>query len=177
MNYYPLDFFGLKRDLPIINLAPKIKIASLSLLGDVELTHLAAEKLADKLKKFDFDYLVGPEVKVVPLLFALSQILGKTRFVVCRKSIKGYMISPKVIDIPPEKNNRLVLDGPDHLLIKDKKIAIIDDVVSSGTTITNLEKLLSRTGAKIVVTASVFKQGNRYSGPLVYLQDLPVFTT
>jgi adenine phosphoribosyltransferase len=177
MKYYPLDFFGLKRNLAIIKLTPKIQIASISLLGDVELTKLAAEKLAKKLKPYKFDYLVGPEVKVVPLLFALSQILKRERFIVCRKSIKGYMISPKVINIPPEKNNHLVLDGPDSTLIKNKKIAIIDDVVSSGTTITNLEKLLSQTGAKIKVIASVFKQGNRYTGPLIYLQDLPIFTS
>lgn len=177
MKYYTLDFFGLNRNLPIIKITPKIQIASISLLGDVELTQIAAEKLAEKLAGFDFDYLVGPEVKVVPLLFALSQILKKDRFVVCRKSIKGYMISPKIINIPPNKNNRLVLDGPDSTLIKNKKIAIIDDVVSSGTTITNLKKLLSQTGTKIEVIASVFKQGDRYAGPLVYLQDLPIFTS
>jgi len=176
MNYYQLDFFGLKRELPIVNLTPKVKVASLSLLGDVELTQKAAEKLAEKLKKYRFDYLIGPEVKVVPLLFALSQILNKTRFVVCRKNIKGYMISPQVVVDPQNQNNRLILDGPDSFLIKNKKVIIVDDVVSSGNTIVNLTKLLQKTSARVECVASVFKQGSQYQKPLVYLEDLPTFT-
>lgn len=176
MEYYNLNFFGLKRKLPLVSLAPKIKIASISLLGDAELTEKAAEKLAEKLNKYQFDYLVGPEVKVVPLLYALSQKLGQRRYVVCRKSIKGYMTSPQVLKIPKgSKFNMLVLDGPDAELLKGKKVAIIDDVVSSGATIVNLEKLLNQVGAKIEVTAAIFKQREQYQGNLLYLMTLPVF--
>jgi len=178
MDYYDLDFFGLKRKLPIVSLTPKIKIASISLLGDAELTEKAAEKLAEKLKNYQFDYLVGPEVKVVPLLYALSQKLGQKRYVVCRKSIKGYMTSPKLLKIPKgSKFNMLVLDGPDVELLKGKKVAVVDDVVSSGTTLINLGKLLNQIGAKIVVTATIFKQGEQYQGNLIYLACLPIFSS
>lgn len=177
MEYYDLDFFGLKRKLPIVPLSPKIKIASVSFLGDVELTQKAAEKLSEKLNNYDFDFLVGPEVKVVPLLFALSMKFDKKKFIVCRKSIKGYMISPRVLTISNNpKINKLVLDGPDAELIRGKKVAIVDDVVSSGTTIINLEKLLTQAGAKIVVVAAIFKQSEQYQGDLLYLSTLPVFS-
>jgi len=178
MDYYDLDFFGVKRKLPIVSLTPKIKIASISLLGDTELTEKAAEKLAEKLKNYQFDYLVGPEVKVVPLLYALSQKLGQKRYVVCRKSIKGYMTSPQLLKIPKgPKFNMLVLDGPDAELLKGKNVAVVDDVVSSGTTLINLEKLLNQVGAKIVVTATIFRQGEQYQGSLIYLACLPVFSS
>jgi len=178
MEYYTLNFFGLKRKLPLVRLTPKIKIASISLLGDTELTEKAADELAKKLKKFQFDYLVGPEVKVVPLLYALSQKLGQKRYVVCRKSIKGYMTSPQVLKISSgNRLNMLVLDGPDAQLVKGKKVAIIDDVVSSGVTLINLEKLLNQVGAKIVVTATIFKQGGQYQGDLIYLASLPIFSS
>jgi len=176
MDYYNLNFFGLKRKLPLANLTPKIKIASLSLLGDVELTEKAAEKLAEKLEKYQFDYLVGPEVKVVPLLYALSQKLGQKKYVVCRKSIKGYMTNPQVLKITSgNRLNMLVIDGPDAQLVKGKKVAIIDDVVSSGVTIINLEKLLNQVGAKTAVVATIFKQGEQFKGNLLYLMTLPVF--
>jgi len=175
MDYYHLNFFGLKRELPIVALTPKIKIASLSLLGDTELTEKAAEKLAEKLKKYRFEYLVGPEVKVVPLLHALSQKLQQKKYIVCRKSIKGYMTSPQVLKISKgNRLNMLVLDGPDAQLIKGKKVAVIDDVVSSGLTIINLEKLLNQVGAKPVLTATIFKQGEQYRGKLLYLMTLPI---
>ena len=172
MDYFYLDFFGLKRKLPIVPIAPKVKIASLSLLGDVELTEKAAEKLAERLKDYEFDYLVGPEVKVVPLLLALSQKLGKKKFIVCRKSIKGYMTSPKVLNFGTQK---LVLDGPDAELIKGKKVAVVDDVISSGTTIINLKKILDHTGANITIVAAIFMQGERYQESVLYLSELPVF--
>ncbi len=178
MEYYNLEFFGLKRKLPLVRLTPKIKIASISLLGDTELTEKAAEKLAEKLKKYQFDYLVGPEVKVVPLLYALSQKLGQKKYVVCRKSIKGYMTNPQVLRIPKgPKFNMLVLDGPDAELLKGKKVAIIDDVVSSGVTIINLEKILNQVQAKIVVVATIFKQGEQFKGKLLYLASLPIFSS
>ncbi len=177
MEYFDLDFFDLKRKLPIVNLTPKIKIASISLLGDAELTEKAAEKLAEKLKKHQFDYLVGPEVKVVPLLHALSQKLNQKKYVVCRKSIKGYMTNPQVLRIPKgPKFNMLVLDGPDAQLLRGKKVAIIDDVVSSGNTIINLGKLLNQIGAKIEVIATIFKQGEQYQEKLIFLTRLPVFS-
>lgn len=176
VEYYNLDFFGLKRRLPLVSLTPKIKVASLSLLGDTELTDKAAEKLKERLEKYQFDYLVGPEVKVVPLLHALSQKLGQKRYIVCRKSIKGYMNSPFFLKTPQgTKANFLVLDGPDAELLQNKKVAIIDDVVSSGTTLTNLEKLLNQAGAKIEVVATLFKQGEQYAKDLVFLASLPVF--
>lgn len=177
MNYFDLEFFGLKRKLPIVSLGPKIKIASISLLGDTELTEKAAEKLVEKLKNYHFDYIVGPEVKVVPLLYALSEKQNQKRYIVCRKSIKGYMTNPQVLKIPKgPKLNFLVLDGPDAQLIKGKKVAVIDDVVSSGSTLTNLEKLLKQVGAEIAVTATIFKQGAQYQGKLIFLSSLPVFT-
>ena len=176
MEYYNLDFFGLKRKLPLVSLTPKIKVASLSLLGDTELTDKAAEKLKEKLEKYHFDYLVGPEVKVVPLLYALSQKFGQKRYIVCRKSIKGYMNDPFFLKTPQGvKSNFLVLDGPDAELLPGKKVAVIDDVVSSGTTLTNLENLLKQAGAEIEVVATIFKQGDKYEKDLLFLSSLPVF--
>lgn len=174
MNTYSLDFFGIKRELPIIPISPKIKVPSISLLGDVQLTEIAATKLAEKLSSLEIDYLVGPEVKVVPLLFSLSQHLHKDRFIVCRKGIKGYMTNPLIL-YPANPSESLVIDGPDRQLISDKNIAIIDDVVSSGTTINNISTLLEKAGARVIATAAIFKQGDRYQESLIYLSELPIF--
>ena len=72
MEYYDLKICGLSRQLPIVPLGPKLKIASFNLLGDGELVEKVAEELAKKLEKEKFDHLVGPEVKVVPLVQVLS---------------------------------------------------------------------------------------------------------
>ena len=175
MDFYTLKICGLTRELPIVAINPKIKIASFNLLGDGELVEIIADKLVDKIKTFDFDYLIGPEVKVVPLLQSLAIKLNKPRFVILRKNIMGYMTNP----IYSQNKNRLILNGPDANLIKNKKVFIIDDVVSTGQTIQSIIETIDLTQAEVVGTAAVLKQGEEpvlINCPFKYLQKLPIFT-
>lgn len=146
MDYYTLNIGCLKRKLPIVSLKPNIKVASFNLLGDRELVETIAQNIFRKIKKIDFDYFVGPEVKVVPLLHELSKLFNKNRYIICRKNIHAYMVSPIRSRFKPE----LVLDGRDTQEIKGKKVIIVDDVVSSGKTFSALEELMRMAAAKII---------------------------
>ncbi|OGM04991.1 hypothetical protein A2715_00725 [Candidatus Woesebacteria bacterium RIFCSPHIGHO2_01_FULL_39_32] len=171
-----MNLEGISRKLPIVSIAPKVKVASFNLLGDKELVCILAKKMMRKLQNVDFDYLVGPEVKVVPLLHELSKLLKKDRYIVCRKEIHGYMILP----IKSHQPRGLVLNGLDAALIKNKKIIIVDDVVSTGATIHSVEELMQLAKAKVVSKIAVFKQGDRLhplQKDVIFLGDLPVFTS
>lgn len=176
MDYYTLKLCGLTRKLPIVSLGPKLKIASFNLLGDGELVERVAEALEKEIKKvgFDFDYLVGPEVKVVPLLQILSQKLGKPRYVILRKNIRGYMTKP----ISNKSKPTLVLNGPDAEILKGKRVVMIDDVVSTGRTARVVKELMKMIGAEIVGVVAVLKQGKKQEKidlPFYYLGSLPLF--
>ncbi len=174
MDYYTLKLCGLTRKLPIVSLGPKLKIASFNLLGDGELVEKVAEELEKKIKKFDFNFLVGPEVKVVPLLHILSQRLGKPRYIILRKNIMGYMVKP----ISNKSKPTLVLNGPDAQLLKGKKVVIVDDVVSTGRTIRVVSELMRMTGAEVVGAVAVLKQGEKQEEleiPFSFLGTLPLF--
>lgn len=176
MDYYTLKINGLTRKLPLVTLGAKIKVASFNLLGDQELVDKLARILVSKFKGIDFDYLVGPEVKVVPLLHELTHILKKKRYVVCRKEIHGYMVSPIKTSFQPG----LVIDGNDAKMLKGKKVIIIDDVVTSGQTISAVEELMKKSGAKVAAKFAVFKQGDRlqkFQEKLIFLYSLPVFAS
>lgn len=154
-------------------------IASFVMLGDVELVNICAASLAARLTNYEIDYLVGPEAKVVPLLQSLATLLGHRRYVVCRKSVKAYMQNPLVEraqSITTSGQQVLVLDGIDVERLKGRKVAIVDDVVSTGGSLMGLEALLGKVGADIVCKAAVLKEGDSYSGDLIYLEDLPIFT-
>jgi adenine phosphoribosyltransferase len=146
--------------------------------GDGELVKKSAKILAKKLHNLKFDYLVGPEVKVVPLIQELSNLLKKDDYIICRKSIKPYMVHPIVYH--PENLNRnlrsLVIDGKDAELLKSKKVVIVDDVVSTGTTINAICSLMEKVGAKVVATSALLKQGDICKkNDLIFLDTLPVF--
>lgn len=174
MNYYLLKIGNIERKLPIVRLGRGIKVASFNLLGDSEIVEKIAIKMVKKLAKIDFDILVGPEVKVVPLLHEITRILGKKRYVVCRKNIHGYMVSP----VASHNKPGLILDGNDAALLKGKNVVVVDDVVSSGLTMQVADELIDSVGGKVVAHAAVFKQGERnndFFRNLICLGTLPVF--
>ncbi len=174
MNFYTLNLCGLKRELPIVVISPKMKIASFNLLGDAELVQAAAKEMASHLQNVSFDYLVGPEVKVVPLLQELSRLLNKDRYIILRKKIHGYMVSP----ISSHSPSPLVINGPDADLLKNSQVVLIDDVVSTGKTFREAEILLTSIKAKVVKGVVLLKQGEEpaeFNFPVEFLGHLPLF--
>jgi len=176
MNYYTLKIDKITRQLPIISIGANLKVASVNLLGDTELVELVAKKLLIKLKHLEFDYFVGPEVKVVPLLHTLSRLSKSNRYVVCRKNIYGYMVSP----VKTNLKNHFVINGPDVNLLKGKRVVMVDDVVTTGSTFYAIEKLMEQIGTKVVGKVAVFKQGDNLhvnNENTIFVSSLPTFTT
>lgn len=180
MNTYTLEICGLKRELPIVHISDKTRLANFSFLGDVELVDCLSDIIAEKLSRVQFDYLVGTEVKTVPFIHGVAKRIGHKRFVVCRKSIKPYMVDPTVLkplDYFPKHVKPLVINGVDRDLIKGKRVVIIDDVVSTGVTLRMMRKLMEKIGVTVVLQVAVIKQGTQFDdlADLVYLAELPIF--
>jgi adenine phosphoribosyltransferase len=174
MNYYTLRICGFIRQLPIIKIGPRYSIASFSLLGDIELVEVIARELVERIKYLDFDFLVGPEIKVLPLVYQMSNLLGHKNYIIARQKILGYMISP----IKSDGRKPLVLNGKDAKVLHHKKVVLVGDVVSTGKTTKEMENLMAKVEAQILAVACVLKQGElqvRIDKPLFYLQTLPLF--
>lgn len=175
---YELDVVGLKRELPVIQVAPDLAIASFVLLGDAEMTTHAANALAKKLPK-DIDYLVTAEAKGIPLLQELARIMDFKTYIVARKSVKAYMAEPleaSVFSITTQKEQTLHLDGRDADLIRGKKVAIIDDVISTGESLEALVTLAEKAGAQVIAQAAVLAEGDAAKREdILFLEELPLF--
>lgn len=170
-----MEIAGVRRELPIVQVGPDVAVALLNLLGDTELTEAAAEELAKRLPE-EAETLVTPEVKAVPLAHALSRITGKP-YVVARKTEKPYMINPisrQVLSITTGRPQLLVLDGADIPLIRGRKVAIVDDVVSTGSTLAGLRELIESVGGQVVAVLAVFTEGTPRQD-VIALGHLPLF--
>lgn len=183
MDFYEASICGLTRKLPIVAISKNTKLASFNFLGDVELVDKLADTFTEKLKSFEFDYLVTPHVKITPLIHGIAKRLGQSRYVVCRKAVKSYMNAPVVMrpsaDVPKHVKT-IVLNGNDKLLISGKRVVVIDDVISTGSTMTLMHQLLTQISCKIVVTCAVFTQGALSQDiftPHIILGELPIFKT
>lgn len=180
-KYYKLEICGLKRKLPLTAISPNTKLASFNILGDVDLVSKTAQALKKKIKKYDFDYLVGPEVKVVPLIQKLAELMGHKEYIICRKSIKPYMVKPitlKPLPHFPKHVKKLVINGIKAEKLKGKKVAVVDDVVSTGVTMRMIDKLMEKIGAEVVLHGSVIRQTKNQFDEIknfIYLAELPIF--
>jgi len=176
---YPIEIGGVKRDLRLFEIKPGLKIAIINILGDTELVSACAKELAAKLAACDYDTLVTAESKSIPLAHALSLETGKP-YVVLRKDYKIYMgdaIQAETLSITTGKPQTLILDEKDIPLLKGKKAAIVDDVISTGSTLEGMRNILDKAGANVTVEAAIFTEGDRSQWEhIVALGHLPVYT-
>ena len=175
---YTVIVAGLSRDLPLFQVAPKLNIAVFNMLGDTELVQACANALAEKLAAFDYDLLVTPEAKSIPLAHALS-VETKKPYVVLRKFYKPYMgvaLMSETLSITTGHKQTLYLDEKDQAQLKGKKVAILDDVISTGSTLQGVQQLMEKAEAEVVAKAAVFTEGNEsdWSG-IIALGNLPLF--
>ena len=148
---YEMDIAGLKRDLPLCKVTDDLYIGAFVMFGDVELTvHCAAELL--KLTP-EYDYLIAPEAKAIPLVYEMARQSGADKYFVARKKAKAYMSSVfqvHVKSITTQGVQTLVLDQTDAELIHGKRIVIVDDVISTGESLRAMEELVNEAGGIIV---------------------------
>ncbi len=178
-DVYPVVVAGVKRDLPLFEVAPGVRIAVLNILGDVELTEAAADTLAEHLADVDFDVLVTAEAKSIPLAYALA-LRTKKPYVVLRKSYKPYMgdaLSAETLSITTGEPQTLYLDEKDRALLAGKKVVLVDDVISTGSTLQGMRLLMDKAGAEVVTEAAIFTEGDRAKWRnIISLGHLPIFT-
>ena len=74
---YDIDLAGRTERLPITAVTPTLHIAGFVLLGNTNLSNFCAKVLGDKIKDVDFDYIVCPEAKTLPLAQSLCTYLGE----------------------------------------------------------------------------------------------------
>jgi len=137
----------------------------------------AAVEIVKRLPQVDF--LVTAEAKGIPLTFEISRLLKMKKYIVARKSIKPYMDSPivdEVVSITTQAKQILVLDEQDALEIKGKRVAIIDDVISTGESLSAIERLVEVSGGNIVAKAAILAEGTAAErDDIIFLGKLPLF--
>lgn len=175
---YPIRVGGVERDLRLFEIAPGVRIAILNILGDTELVQAAAQELSVKLENYQAEVLVTAEAKSIPLAYALSAVMHLP-YVVLRKSYKPYMgeaLQSETLSITTQQRQTLFLDEKDRELVQGKRVAIIDDVISTGSTLQGMRLIMEKAGANVVVEAAILTEGDRAKWVnVVALGHLPVW--
>ena len=156
--YYRMTVAGLERDLPICPLNDKLSIAGFVIFGDQELTVACARDLLAKAP--EYDYILTAEAKGIPLAHEMARQAGDAKYILARKGPKLYMrdiFSVTVQSITTAKEQKLYLDGADAALMKGKRILLVDDVISTGESLSALEALVENCMAKLSPQQKYFR--------------------
>jgi len=174
-----IEIAGLQRELPLLEIAPGLRIAVLNILGDTELVEACAAALKGKLAETDYDVIITAEAKSIPLAYALAVHTGKP-YAILRKSYKPYTgeaLTAETLSITTGKPQTLILDEKDQNLIKGKKVILIDDVISTGSTLQGMHKLMTKANAEIAADVAILTEGDREKwADVVSLGHIPLFT-
>jgi adenine phosphoribosyltransferase len=176
---YSIEIAGLKRELRLFEIKPGLRIAILNILGDTELVQACAKELTQKLRNTEYDLLVTAEAKSIPLAYALS-VETKKPYVVLRKTYKPYMgdsLKAETLSITTGQPQTLILDEKDIELMKGRKVVIVDDVISTGSTLQGMRMVLKKAGASVVREVAILTEGDRAQWMhIISLGHLPLFT-
>ena len=177
MKTYSLKVAGLTRDLPICSVSNTVDIAAFIMFGDVELTVSCAKALLARAP--EHDVIITAEAKGIPLAYEMARQNHENGYLIARKGVKVYMrnpISVSVKSITTTKQQTLYIDENDAARMKDSRVLIVDDVISTGESLGALEALVDKAGGKIVGRMSVLAEGDAQKrDDITFLAPLPIF--
>ena len=175
--YYKMKIAGLDRALPLCPINDELMIGAFVIFGDPELTTACARELLERAP--EYDYMISAEAKGIPLVHEMARLAGNQKYFLARKSPKLYMtgvFEAELHSITTAKDQKLYLDTADAELMKGKRILIVDDVISTGESLSAIEHLVKKAGGIVVGKMTVLAEGDAQDREdLIYLEKLPLF--
>ena len=145
----------------------------------IAVTNRFNKQTEELLKKVsDFDVILTSEAKGIPLAYEMSRQSGKP-YVVARKSVKVYMTNPisvNVKSITTKDEQMLHLGDEKAAVIRGKRVLVVDDVISTGESLSAMERLIEKAEGIHVQSCAVLAEGDAADRTdIVFLEKLPLF--
>ena len=131
--------------------------------------------MTDLLRPSDPEVIVGVPTLGLPLASNVARRLDHPRMVALGTSRKFWyrdkLSAPMSSITSPAQQKTIFLDPRSLPLLEGKRIVVVDDVISSGTSMAAVLALLDKAGLEPVAIAAAMLQGVRWHEPLAPWRD------
>jgi len=183
---YSVEIGTQRVELPIVSLSETLALALLITVDmGVEFMSRAGEELADVLRPYDVDIVATVATMGIPVAVEVTRHLGLDQYVILHKTPKIHLadaVSEPVHSITTDVDQRLLFDRARIKDVQGQRVAIVDDVISTGASTGAALRLLRSIGANIVAIgtlvteASLWRTSLGEDAPKVRaLGSIPVF--
>ena len=167
---YSVDIGSQHLNLPIVSLNDNLALALL-ITVDVGVSFMAkaGQELAAVLKPYDLDIVATVATMGIPLAVEVTRHLGLDQYVVLHKTPKIHLadaISEPVRSITTDADQRLLFDRARVPVVEGRRVAIVDDVISTGASTGATLRLLRGVGAEVVAIGTIVTEAGLWRAAL-----------
>ena len=157
-------------DLPLVALSDELTIALLICVDlGVSFAETAGRELAELMRPARPEIVVSVATMGIPLAIEASRALGLDDYVILHKTPKihlGETWSEPVSSITTDTTQRLRVDPARVPAVRNKRVAVVDDVVSTGGSLSAALRLVRRMSAEPVVIGCLVTEGGGWKEAL-----------
>ncbi|HEY5437890.1 MAG TPA: phosphoribosyltransferase family protein [Acidimicrobiales bacterium] len=161
---YSVDIGSQHVNLPLVSLNEDLALALLITVDmGVQFMSRAGAELADILRLYDVDIVATVATMGIPVVVEVTRHLGLDQYVILHKTPKIHLadaVSETVRSITTDAEQRLLFDRARINDVVGKRVAIVDDVISTGASTGTALRLLRGVGANIVVIGTLVTEGS-----------------
>ncbi len=167
---YPVEVGTQRVGLPIVSLSDKLALALLITVDmGVEFMSQAGKELAEILRPYDVDIVATVATMGIPLAVEVTRHLGLDQYVILHKTPKIHLadaVSEPVRSITTDAQQLLLFDRARVKDVAGKRVAIVDDVISTGASTGAALRLLRRVGAEVVAIGTLVTEASLWRNAL-----------
>jgi adenine/guanine phosphoribosyltransferase-like PRPP-binding protein len=161
---YSVDIGTQRVDLPLVSLNENLALALLITVDmGVEFMSQAGSELAHILRPYDVDIVATVATMGIPVVVEVTRHLGLDQYVILHKTPKIHLadaVSETVRSITTDAEQRLLFDRARIKDVQGKRVAIVDDVISTGASTGTALRLLRGVGAEVVVIGTLVTEAS-----------------
>jgi adenine phosphoribosyltransferase len=173
-------------EIPLVPITDDLTIALLiSVDHGIGFAERAGKELAELLAPVGAETVVSVATMGIPLAIEVTRALGLDDYVILHKTPKIHLadaVAEPVQSITTKSPQRLLFDRARLGAVAGRRVAVVDDVISTGGSMRAALQLLRRVGAEPVVVGTLVTEGSAWrealgpdAGLVRSLGAIPVF--